>query len=155
MYRIMQMLCMWFFILVIIFHFIPLSIMPHPIKHMWSSTVTTPLMHLPYLFTHSPAPALTIPHLPLQDNLPHARWTMPLTPSTAPPGHLCPCSHLTPCSIHCAPRAVYAHTCTSPLTLVGTPKLDYGLFSKSLLHRDYPTTRVLSDHLQRTQCHSH
>ena len=61
--------------------------------------------------------------------------TSPLTPSTVPPGpsmpmlaphpsphplcplgHLCPHLHLTPHSIHCAPRAVYAHTHTTPLT---------------------------------------
>ena len=78
---------------------------------------------------HSPHPSLH----PLRPQAVYAHaHTSPLTPSTAPP------------------RAIYAHTCTSPLTLAGTPKLDYGLFCKSLLHRDNPTTCVLSDCLQRT-----
>ena len=43
--RIIQMLWVWFFILIIILHFIPISIMSSPVKCMWSSTVTT-LGHL-------------------------------------------------------------------------------------------------------------
>ena len=44
----MQTLWAWFFILIIIFHFIPISIVSHPIEHVWSSAVTIPLTALPY-----------------------------------------------------------------------------------------------------------
>ena len=99
MYRIMQMLCMWFFIPIIIFHFIPISIMPHPIKHMWSSTVITPPAPLPYLLTHSPAPALTFlthPHrIHISISLTQGEQH-PLLHPLHPWGHLCPHSHCTP-----------------------------------------------------------
>ena len=46
--RIVQMLWAWWFILIIIFHFVPISMVSHPIKHVWSSAVTMPLTALPY-----------------------------------------------------------------------------------------------------------
>ena len=103
------MLWAWLFILIIIFHFIPISIMPHPIEHMWSSTIATPLTHLPYLFTHSPAPALTF--------LTYLCKTISLTqggqrPSLHPPhpwGHLCPCSHWAPAFTPHPPLSLHWH----------------------------------------------
>ena len=89
--------------------------MSHPVKHMWSSTIATPLTHLPYLFTHSPTPALTFLTYPCKTISLMQGGQRSLLHPPCPPGHLCPCSHLTPHTIHHTPRAIYAHTRTSPL----------------------------------------
>ena len=58
-----------------------------------------------------------------QDNLPHARWTTPPAPSTAPSQAVYAHTHtspLTPSTVP-PPQAVYAHTRTSPLAPSTTP----------------------------------
>ena len=83
----------------------------HPIEHMWSSTITTPLAHLPYLFTHSPTPALTFLTYPCKTTSLMQGGQRPSLHPPCPPGHVCTVG----CAIHalcvltpCPPQSALA-----------------------------------------------
>ena len=87
--------CTWFFILIIVFHFIPISVMSRPIEHVVIYHHHTPCMPPLPIYTLT-CTSTHIPHLPLQDNLLTQGEQRPSLHPPHPPGHVC--------TMGCAPR---------------------------------------------------
>ena len=141
---IVQTLCTWTFILIIKFHFIPISIMSHPIEHMWSSTITTPLTQLPYLFTHSPAPALTFLTYPCKTISLTQGGQHPLLHPPCPPGHVC----IVGCAIH----ALCILTPFPPSVCIGTPQLSLSVLRDGKMVHPQQVQPLLVDCVPTLTC---
>ena len=120
----------------------------HVVIHCHHTPHTPPLpiytlTHTSTLLPTDPNP-LTLTFLPLQDNLPHARWTTPLAPSTALPRscmhcglrHSCPlCSHPMPASV-----------------CVGTPQLSHSVLRDGKMAHPQQVQPLLADHVPTLTC---